>query len=125
MNRDTRTVVVVTPHRSKFSDPIRFRRGDRVTVGEVDMEYDGWIWTTTGSGASGWAPRELLVVAETAANALADYDATELTTARGERLRVDRELAGWLWVSNDRGAAGWVPAKSVVDADDRRDGAAS
>ena len=77
------------------------------------MPYDGWIWTTLASGNSGWALEELLSMSGLTAVALADYDATELTTEVGERARVIFEMLHWAWVKNSAGREGWVPMKSL------------
>jgi len=110
----TRSVVVVRPHVSKYPDPVRFRRGDRITVGDRDPEFPGWIRVTDPCGRSGWAPEVLLDgVFGFEAEAIEDYDATELNVVPGERLVVHRELAGWFWVCNEDGTLGWVPADSI------------
>ena len=48
------------------------------------------------------------------AQARQDYTARELDVAAGERVRVDRELAGWLWVHNEAGQSGWIPASCIA-----------
>ena len=48
------------------------------------------------------------------AQARQDYTARELDVAVGERVRVDRELAGWLWVHNEAGQSGWIPASCIA-----------
>ncbi len=53
-------VKVRKPHRSNYPNPIKFQRGERVCIGQADTKYGGWIWTTVGSGNSGWAPLQLL-----------------------------------------------------------------
>ncbi len=78
--------LVVTPHHTEYLNPIRFKAGEKVSVGKRDEEYAGWIWTTLASGNSGWAPEELLSISGQSAVALADYDATELTIEAGERV---------------------------------------
>ena len=33
---------------------------------------------------------------------------------QGERVRVEWELAGWLWVHNETGGSGWIPASCIA-----------
>ena len=71
--------------------------------------------TFTADGNEGWAPLSLLTLIGTEeAQARQDYTARELDVAAGERVRVDRELAGWLWVHNEAGQSGWIPASCIA-----------
>jgi hypothetical protein len=112
---------VIHAHRAPFPQPIRFEKGDRLVLGCEDQDYPGWIWTTTEAGDSGWAPQALVDPRGQQAIALEDYDSRELPTAAGERLCVDRRLAGWCWVTNQAGQSGWVPDNSLsLDKSDGR-----
>ncbi len=107
-------VIVERAHRSNYPDPVRFRRGDSVRLGDRDPDFPGWIRATDAEGRTGWAPEALLDRQEThEAIAVADYDATELNVSPGEQLTVRRELAGWYWVCNEQGDLGWVPVAST------------
>lgn len=106
-------VCVKTAHTTHYPDPLRFKQGDGLTVGRRDTQYDGWVWTTTVTGHSGWAPEQLLSIEGSQAIAQSDYNATELNTRPGERLIVLAELNGWYWVQNERGQKGWVPVETV------------
>ncbi len=109
-------LVAVTPHTSAYPDPIRFQPGDPLVLGERDGEYPGWIRVRTADGNAGWAPEQLIEIqSQTRGVALASYTARELDTEAGEVLVCHRELNGWLWVENSRGATGWVP-KRTTDA---------
>lgn len=104
-------VVVVSHHVSNYPDPVRLGKGERLSVGKGDPDFPGWIRVMDREGRSGWAPEEILErVGENRARVLEDYDATELDVSPGDQLTVCRELAGWLWVCNDKGELGWVPA---------------
>lgn len=92
--------IVTAAHRTQYPNPIRFKAGEQVIVGQRDEEYPGWIWTTLASGNSGWAPEELLSISGSRAIARADYEATELTTEVGERVRVIFAMLGWAWVKS-------------------------
>jgi SH3-like domain-containing protein len=107
-------VIVARAHRSNYPEPVRFRRGDAVGLGETDPEFPGWIRITDPRGRVGWAPEVSLDrQGPHEAIATADYDGTELDVSPGDQLTVERELAGWYWVCNDKGELGWVPIDST------------
>ena len=94
--------------------PVAGRAGERrVATARVEewRETPGWTWRwcRDGQGREGWAPESLLAVAGDMATLREDYDARELTVAVGERLTVERELAGWALCRTEDGARGWVP----------------
>ena len=69
-------VIVERPHRSNYPEPVRFRRGDAVRLGDSDPDFPGWIRATDHEGRTGWAPKALLHLHGTQeAVAAADYDA--------------------------------------------------
>ena len=106
--------IITAQHKSSYPDPIQFSPGGRLVLGKQDDEYPGWIWVTTPSGNQGWAPESIIrCESETGGVALEEYTARELNTVVGERLRCTRELAGWLWVENDKGRWGWIPGKTA------------
>ncbi len=107
-------VIVERPHRSNYPEPVRFRRGDAVRLGDSDPDFPGWIRATDHEGRTGWAPKALLHLHGTQeAVAAADYDGTELNVSPGEQLTVSRELAGWYWACNEQGDLGWVPVDAT------------
>ena len=98
--------IVVTSYKSQYPDPIEFSKGDLLVVGKRDTEYPGWIWVTTSNKNEGWAPETLINKTSTnSGNALAEYTARELDTETGDLLGCTKELHGWVWVENDRGAS--------------------
>ena len=104
------------PYLSKYPDPVRFRRGDRIVLGHRDAEFPGWIRVTDPRGRSGWAPESILdSVGGADAEAIEDYEATELDVSPGDRLTVHKQVAGWLWVCNEHGEQGWVPVSVTGD----------
>ena len=107
-------VIVERPHRSNYPEPVRFRRGVAVRLGDSDPDFPGWIRATDHDGRTGWAPKALLHLHGTQeAVAAADYDGTELNVSPGEQLTVRRELAGWYWACNEQGDFGWVPVDAT------------
>ncbi len=107
--------LITTAHHTCYPNPIVFRAGERVRIGHEDDEFPGWVRTFTADGNEGWAPLSLLTpISAEEALARQDYTARELDVAAGERVRVERELAGWLWVHNDQGQSGWIPASAIA-----------
>lgn len=109
--------LITTAHHTCYPNPIVFRAGERVRIGHEDDEFPGWVRTFTADGNEGWAPLSLLTpISAEEALARQDYTARELDVAAGGggRVRVDLELAGWLWVHNDQGQSGWIPASAIA-----------
>ena len=106
--------LITTAHHTSYPNPIGFSAGERVRIGHEDDEFPGWVRTFTTDGNEGWAPLSLLtLLGEGEALARQDYTARELDVVVGERVRVERELAGWLWVHNETGGSGWIPASCI------------
>ena len=111
----TERIKVISSHKSRYPNPIRFEPGEILTLGRRDSEYTGWIWVTTPSGDQGWAPEQIITttapirgVAERA------YCARELDTIEGEPLTLHNELNGWIWVENENGDCGWIPKETTT-----------
>ncbi len=114
---------VTRQYKATYTDPIRLRQGERVTLGRIDTEYPGWRWCMAQDGREGWVPMVLLgPERDGTALALVDYDAIELSVEPGDALLIHRRLDGWLWVSNSRNETGWIPdthAEPVFPAADQ------
>ena len=107
--------LITTAHHTSYPNPIGLSAGERVRIGHEDDEFPGWVRTFTTDGNEGWAPLSLLtLLGEGEALARQDYTARELDVVVGERVRVERELAGWLWVHNETGGSGWIPASCIA-----------
>jgi hypothetical protein len=106
--------LVAARYASRYPDPVRFRYGDRVTLGEGDPAFPGWVRVTDTGGRTGWAPESALERRdESSAIATEDYDATELDVGVGDAVAIHRELAGWYRVSTPDGRRGWIPASAL------------
>jgi hypothetical protein len=103
--------MVISAHKSNFSNPIHFQAGNLVEVGKADDEFPGWIWVTTLDGNQGWAPIQYLWIDASGKNATANqpYSAQELDTRLAQVLKFHMELNGWGWVENEDHVFGWVP----------------
>src|SRR5262245_34537700 len=107
------TVVRTTAaYQAQYDDPIVFRAGDRISIGENDTQWPAWAWCVGEDGRAGWVPE--LYVDRASGQALHDYDAHELTVAAGEELLVELFEGGWYLVSGAQGRRGWVPAEHLA-----------
>ena len=114
MDEIPKRVRVVQSHVTSAPDPVRFVTGDVVSVGHHDQQWRSYVWCTDQSGHAGWVPDFYLeMTGAHEATALRDYDATELTVAKGELLDVLEEAGGWLRLRTSRGHEGWVPGDNV------------
>jgi Variant SH3 domain len=106
---------VIRGYRAQYANPIRFARGDIVTLGERDTEWPAFIWTVTAiDGNAGWAPFDWLQpLGDGSAEALRDYTAQELDVAVGDEVTLLHELGGWWWCEHTDGRAGWVPTEHL------------
>lgn len=102
---------VIRDYRTPYRNPIGFRAGERVRMGERDAEWPAFVWTITADGNAGWAPFDWLrPLGDGHAEALRDYSARELDVDAGDHAELRFELGGWWWLRHDDGREGWVPA---------------
>lgn len=113
--------VLLRDYRAAYADPVRFRRGDRVVLGERDSEWPEFIHGTDVSGRNGWIHESCVDPDHGIATATRDYDARELDADRGETVRLIEQAGGWWWVENTRGASGWLPARDLMIEPQRGD----
>ena len=109
---------VVVSHRAPDRPPIQVLRGDAVLLGERDVDWPEFVWTTVPGGLGGWVPASLFDRDGGAAVALEDYDARELDAEADEVVTLHRELAGWWWAENALGMQGWIPERALEMLDD-------
>ncbi len=104
---------VLREYRTQYHDPIEFRSGETVQLGQRDSEWPEFIWATDPRGRSGWAPSSLLSTEHSSARALADYSARELDADAGQIVHLLREVGGWWWAKNSLDQCGWIPARDL------------
>ncbi len=110
-------VRVIAPHITSDANPVRFRAGDTVGVGHHDRQWTAYVWGTDLVGRAGWVPDAYIeMTGAHEGTALRDYDATELTVARGDALDVLDEAGGWYLCRTATGQSGWVPGNVVEPA---------
>jgi uncharacterized protein YgiM (DUF1202 family) len=111
--RPERVGRVIRDYDSPYSEPIIMRAGEKVSVGERESEWEGWIWCTAAKEKSRWVPESYVQRCGDVATLLRDYEATELSVRAGDEVLLGQEVAGWVWCTNERGHGGWVPADCV------------
>ncbi|MFX1479001.1 MAG: SH3 domain-containing protein [Promethearchaeota archaeon] len=108
---------VITEYRTHFLDPLKLRKNEMVQTEKKESEWQGWIWCITKNGKEGWVPKNYLEIQGKSARLLLDYDATELNVDVGEKLEIEKEESGWIWVTNEKNKQGWIPLENVEVVD--------
>ncbi len=103
----------IAAHRPSGEPPLRVRAGQTVAVGRRDAEWPLWFRCRADGGGEAWIPEAWLERDGDRATLRADYDATELEVAVGDRLLVTHAYGGWLWAEKADGARGWVPSSGA------------
>jgi uncharacterized protein YgiM (DUF1202 family) len=104
---------VVKEHRPEGHDPLVVTKGERLRFERKPTQWKGWVWCTSRSGKSGWAPEPWLTVEGGFCVFARDYDATELSLNVGQEVRGDLSVSEWLWVRDEEGKTGWVPLECL------------
>ncbi|ADZ90805.1 SH3 domain-containing protein [Marinomonas mediterranea] len=106
-------VKAINSHISNYPNPIEFQPGDKLILGELDAEFEGWIRVETEDKNRGWAPVQYIEPTSRGliGYAKCDYNACELNIDRGDVLVVLKELNQWYYVQNEEGRFGWVPVQ--------------
>ena len=118
MNEPKQRVRVMRSHVTSDPDPVRFVTGEVLSIGHHDQQGRSFVWCTDQSGHAGWVPdSRLQMTGAHEAIALREYDATELTVAKGELLDVLEEAGGWLRCRTSSGHEGWIPGDNAEPAD--------
>ncbi len=103
------TFTANSDYEEKDSDPIRLKPGDSIQTGPADRAWPGWVWATDANGNDGYVPEEILKpLGEGSFTVTEAFDPTVLTIRRGDLLTSMRQIHGWHWCHNERGAEGWV-----------------
>jgi hypothetical protein len=113
---------VIADYHSAYPNPIVLRSGDHLTVEDRKTEWDGWLWCTSKENKSGWVPESYIKRDRERGISLRDYDAAELSVAKGDLLMIIEMECGWLRCQCDNGRIGWVPEANVEKLDQIPDG---
>ncbi len=106
---------VIESWTATYSDPIEVLEGELIELdGRTDV-WDGhtWLWAKNRNGKEGWIP-DCLVSDTNPARATETYTAVELTCQKGETLKGENVLHGWVFCSNEKGQKGWVPERNLA-----------
>lgn len=99
-------------------EPIRFERGESITVERPDTQRPGWWWCSDKRGRSGWVHESFFEEEDYRFVAREDYDGRELNLRAGESVEVLDVRGGWALCSNDAGEIGWAPLTKLAWAAD-------
>ncbi|MFW9949891.1 MAG: SH3 domain-containing protein [Candidatus Thorarchaeota archaeon] len=44
---------------------------------------------------------------------LINYDATEMTSFKGQEFIIEKEESGWVWIISKNGKKGWIPLENI------------
>lgn len=116
----TKKYLVVSAHESEFPNPITFKKGDPLVVGEEytgPEGWDNWFLCRTPGQEPGWVPGQIIEhLGDSSGRALDDYTARELNVLEGELLIGTRTLNGWVWCRKSAGSeSGWVPLENLKE----------
>ena len=108
--------LIIAAHVPKYTDFMKVKAGELVTVGKEDDDYPGWVWCADAHGISNWVPKTLLKPTGDSGHAelIEDYDATELPVKVGDIVTVFSEQSGWVWCQTMQGKSGWIPKECVA-----------
>ena len=112
--------LVTQDHRSEYSNPITFAKGDSLVVGELyegPEDWDDWFFCSAPGQESGWVPAQVIeIINGDMACAREDYTARELNVQKGDLLLGVRVLNGWAWCENPASSeSGWVPLTNLQE----------
>ena len=107
---------IARDHSVQYPVALKGSKGQRLQVGRRDDEWPEWFWCTAADGSAGWVPEALLELRGSEALLTRDYETTELAVSAGERVTIHEELAGWVWVTNEREQSGWIPARCLTNS---------
>lgn len=111
---------VIEEHKSNNSNPINVKKGEKVKLGRISSEADGWCnWVycfSLGSDTEGWIPEQMVKVENEYGILLNDYSAKELEVNKNNIIDGDIEFNGWLWCSKlNETTFGWIPNEKIVE----------
>lgn len=94
--------------------PLTLAAGEKVTLGNADKAWEGWVWATTSEGRGTYLPVSFLEETETEnspgqAQLKEPFAAIDLSVKKGDTVTCLREVSGWFWCRDTSGAEGWLP----------------
>ncbi len=110
---------ITKEHKSDSSSPLIIEKETRIKLGDRSDDagnWPNWIYCYTLDGISeGWAPEQIIQIEGEYGVTLEDYSAKELSVKKGEIVKGNRELNGWVWCSKLNGSEeGWLPKEKII-----------
>jgi len=118
MTQNPGDYVVVKGYQTPYPDPILFKEGERVIIGETfqdDPDWVDWIWCEGECENRAWVPKQFIRITSGEWRLTRDYDAKELSVIPGEILKVYEIVNGFGVSENKCGTKGWVPMKYLEE----------
>jgi len=107
---------VIAPYMSPYPEPLVFRQGDRVAVGDEfadDPDWQNWLWCERADGVKAWVPEQYLAIRGNEGVFTREYNALELSVGVGDELVIYEEVNGFGMAETADGRRGWVPMKHL------------
>ncbi len=109
--------IVTQSRKSDYPNPIKLRKGDRVTTKENsdNSPWENWIKCEL-NGISGWVPVQILEILNSdKAIVKQDYESTEMEITVNEIVIAELELNGWIWARRElpSNEHGWIPLDNI------------
>ena len=107
---------VIKSHNSEYPDVMIFNKGECIHGEAKESPWKGWLWCSNNEKIYRWVPKSYIKLVDDNTNSyifLKDYNAKELSVAKGEEIMVFYEESEWVWVRNHKGEEGWVPLENI------------
>jgi hypothetical protein len=107
---------VIKAYESPYPDPIAFREGEEVRVGQEfkgDPDWKDWVWCEGNNGNKAWVPKQYINIDGTKGIFTRDYNAMELSVQVGEVLSVYEIVNGFGMSEKTSGVRGWVRIRNM------------
>jgi uncharacterized protein YgiM (DUF1202 family) len=104
---------VIAARETSYPKPLEVGEGDKLTVGQRDEDWKGFLWCANPTGQGGWVPEDYIEQSGAVGVMRCDYTAKELTITEGEELILHKSQSGWYWATNHAGESGWVPTDHI------------
>jgi len=107
---------VIKKHTSNYPDPIEFKKGERVIVGEKSKyeEWPNWVFCENPeTKKAGWVPEQVLLIQGNLGEVKESYNARELNVEKGQIIFLIKKLNGWGLCKNEEGVKGWIPLSCI------------
>jgi len=108
--------LVIKEYQSPYPDPILFRKGEQVTIGQKftdDPDWQDWLWCRGENNNSAWTPKQYITTTGELSRMNRDYNAMELSVQTGETVTDSTIINGFAWAKKVSGLQGWVPLKNL------------